>query len=72
MKEILQNLALLETMSICKANNIDCSGTHIYKYPKRYIYALVDSAGLALVTIAYYKNRVPSHVIANYYPERIK
>jgi len=62
MKEILQNLAMIKCINFCKENSIDCSGTHIYKYPRRYTYALIrDEDGLALVTVTFYKNRVPSY-----------
>lgn len=64
MKEILSNLALIDTLNYCKQNNIDCSGTHIYKYPTRQTYALIkDETGAALVTVTFYKNRVPSHFV---------
>ena len=62
MKEVLQNMALLDTNRYCHENNIDMSSTHIYKYPKHFTYALLKSeTGRALVTITYYKNRTPSY-----------
>lgn len=64
MKEVLLNLALIESINFCKENKIDCSGTHIHKYPRRFVYALVkDENGKAIVTTTFYKNRVPSHFI---------
>jgi hypothetical protein len=41
MKEILYNLALIDAITYCKENKIDCSGTHLIKYPRRFTYALV-------------------------------
>ena len=66
MKEILSNLALIDTINFCKAQGIDCSGTHLIKYPRRFTYALVkDDTGRAVVTTTFYKNAVPSHVVHN-------
>ena len=61
MKEILSNLALLENIKFCKVNNIDCSGTHGYKMPRKYHYYLVsDETGKALVVTIFHKSSVPS------------
>lgn len=66
MKEILYNLAMIEAINFCKANNIDCSGTHLYKYPRKFIYALLnDKTGRAVVTVKLHKNQVPTHYITN-------
>ena len=64
MKEILSNLALLENIKFCKENKIDCSGTHLYKMPRKYHYYLVnDETGKALVVTIFHKSQVPSHHI---------
>ena len=64
MKQILANLALFDLTQYCKAHDIDCSGTHVYKYPRKYIYALVqDESGKALVTVSFTKNQAPVHSI---------
>lgn len=64
MKEILFNLALIDAMTYCKNNNIDCSGTHLSKYPRRFMYSLIKSkTGEAILTTTFYKNSVPNHVI---------
>lgn len=64
MKEILYNLALIDTINFCKANSIDCSGTHLYKYPRRFTYALCkDDTGRAIVTVTFHKSAVPTHSI---------
>ena len=55
-------MANIDALEFCRKNNIDCSGSHVYKYPRRFAYALVrDSDGRALVTVTYYKNRVPTY-----------
>lgn len=66
MKEILFNLALLDAINYCKEHKIDCSGTHLVKYPRRFTYALVNSEnGRAIITTTFYKNRVPSRYLHN-------
>lgn len=68
MKEILYNLALIDTINFCKEKGIDCSNTHLYKYPRRFTYALLNSeTGRSIVTVTFYKNAVPTHTI-NYLP----
>ncbi len=62
MKEILLNLALIDLCNFCKANDIDCSGTHIYKYPRRFTYALLkNETGRAIATVTFSKSAVPTH-----------
>ena len=64
MKEILHNLANILLIGFCKDEGIDCSGTHIYKYQRRYTYALVKTdTGKAIVTMTFYKNKVPNYSI---------
>jgi len=64
MKEILANLALIDAIKFCRENNIDPSGTHLYKYPRRFTYALVrDEDGRAVITTTFYKNSTPVHFI---------
>ena len=64
MKEILFNLALIHTLNFCKQNDIDPSGSHLFKYPRRFTYALVnDKTGQAIVTVSFYKNRVPEYSV---------
>jgi hypothetical protein len=66
MKEILYNLALIDAITYCKENKIDCSGTHLIKYPRRFTYALVkDDTGRAILTTTFYKSQVPTRVINN-------
>ncbi len=59
MQDILKNIALLDTMRVCVQNNIDTSGTHIYKYPRVFKYALCTQYNEPLVTITYYKKQIP-------------
>jgi negative regulator of genetic competence, sporulation and motility len=64
MKQILENLALIDLINFCKAQKIDCSGTHIYKYPRRFVYALLnDKTGKSVVTVTFHKSSVPTHFI---------
>lgn len=64
MKEILFNLAMIDAINFCKEHNIDCSGTHLYKYPRRFIYSLMkDDDSRAILTTTFYKNQIPTHFI---------
>lgn len=64
MKDYLSNLALIDTINFCKAHGIDPSGTHLVKYPRKQVYALVkDPSGKAIVTTTFYKRSVPTHYI---------
>ena len=65
MKEILNNIALLNLLDYCKANGIDPSGTHLIKYPRKFTYALLkgSTTGKTLVTVTYYKHQTPTYVI---------
>ena len=64
MKEILYNLALIDALTFCKQNGIDPTGTYLYKYPRRFTYALLKyRTGKAIITTTFYKNRVPEHII---------
>lgn len=64
MKEILNNLALLDLINYCNKNNIDCSGTRLYKYPRRFMYSLLkEKTGRTLVTVTFYKNQIPTHFV---------
>jgi hypothetical protein len=62
MKDILSNLALIHASNFCKTNSIDCSGSHLYKYPRKFTYALLNTAtGKALVTVTFHKSSVPTY-----------
>lgn len=64
MKDILLNLALIDVMSFCKEQNIDCSGTHLVKDGRGFKYTLVKSLdGRALVTVTFHKSHVPTHQV---------
>lgn len=66
MEKILFNLALIETTKKCKELKIDCSGSHLIKYHKRWTYALCNNeTGKAIITITFYKNSVPTYFIHN-------
>ena len=62
MKDILFNLALIDTINFCKANGIDCSGSHLEKAKRGYTYTLFqDATGNPLVSVTFHKNQVPTH-----------
>lgn len=64
MKDILFNLALIDTTNFCKVNGVDCSGSHLYKYPRRQTYALLRTkTGRSIVTVTFHKSSVPTHTI---------
>ncbi len=64
MEKVLSNLALIDTINFCNVNKIDCSGTHLVKYPRKFTYALVrDKTGRALVTVNFYKSSIPTHTV---------
>jgi hypothetical protein len=64
MEKILFNLALIDATEFCKDNNIDCSGSHLIKYPRRWVYALCrDEDNRAIITTTFYKNQTPTHFI---------
>ena len=61
MKNIISNLALIHVMKYCKENNIDCSGSHLEKYPRKYKYSLIkDLTGKSIATVIFHKSSVPS------------
>lgn len=69
MEKYLFNLALIDTINFCKANNIDCSGSALWKVTRKptYVLAKYDNGkfGKSLVSVTFHKNQVPSHIIYN-------
>ena len=64
MKEILYNLALLDAINFCKEHKIDCSDTYLYKYPRKFTYALCRGKnGRAILTTTFHKSSVPTHSV---------
>ena len=60
MQQILNNLALIELMNLCKRQNIDCSGTHLYKKERGYTYGLVkDDTQKVIAHVKFFKNSTP-------------
>ena len=57
MEKILKNNALVELLNYCKESGIDPSGTHILKYPRKYMYSLIKDDGSTVATVHYYKDR---------------
>lgn len=66
MEKILNNLALIDLTNFCKANGIDCGGSHLEKRKNTWMYSLVkDEDGKTIVTVKFSKNSVPVHFINN-------
>lgn len=64
MKDILANLALINLNSFCKEYAIDCSGTYLYKYPRKFTYCLKKTDADELVlTVTFHKGQTPTHTI---------
>lgn len=64
MQQILQNLAMIDLITYCKANNIDPSATHLAKNGRGFKYSLChNKTGRAIVTVTFHKNQVPTHSI---------
>jgi hypothetical protein len=62
MKEILYNLALIETINLCKRQAIDCSGSYLVKVERKYTYKLIKSGtGEVLCGVTFYKNSTPQY-----------
>ena len=63
MEKILFNLAMIHALNFCREYKIDCSGSHLYKYPRRFTYALRDETAMAIVTVTFHKASVPTYSI---------
>ena len=62
MKEVLLNLANIYLIGLCKAENIDCSGTHVVKNGRGFTYDLIqDDTQKALVSVTFTKNTQPRY-----------
>lgn len=69
MKDILENLALLNLTIFGKENNLDISGTHLAKNGRGFKYSLVkEETGRAILTVVFHKTSVPTYSI-NYNTE---
>jgi hypothetical protein len=68
MKERLFNLALIDTLNFCKANNIDPSGSHLVKAKRGYKYTLLQTAtNRPLVSVTFKPSSVPEHLVYRTY-----
>lgn len=64
MEKILYNLALINLLEFSKKVGIDCSGTHLIKTPRKYLYTLVKSkTGQRLVAVRFSSHSIPTHII---------
>jgi len=66
MKDIIENMALINLNNFGKENKIDISNTHLVKNGRGFKYSLVkNSDGLAILTICFHKMSVPTYHIIN-------
>lgn len=65
MKEVLQNLALIDLMNFCKENEIDYSGSYVKKMGRGFKYGLFRNDGKFLVGVEFTKNSAPKHIYYN-------
>lgn len=69
MQDILRNLAALDLLEFCKAQNIPANGyngegTTTVKNGRGFKYSLVTvTTGRAIVTVTFHKSSVPTHTI---------
>ncbi len=62
MEKILFNLANIHAITKCKELNIDCSGTHLFKVPRKWTYRLVkDSDNNTVMNVTFHKSQVPTY-----------
>ncbi len=65
MKEIINNLALIDLINFCKENKIDCSNTYLHKYPRKFTYALINNTTKEeKATVTFSKSSVPTHTFS--------
>ncbi len=51
-------------MNYCKEHKIDCSGTHIFRYHRRYTYALVKSDSCKkILDVTFHKSQIPTYLV---------
>ena len=68
MKQILYNLALIESINFCKLQGLDCSGTHLIKAPRGYKYTLLKSDTLKPVaSVIFKRNSTPEYLVYRNY-----
>ena len=64
MKEILENLALIDLNKFCKEHWFDYSGTHLVKNGRGFCYSLVkENTGRAIVSVTFHKSSVPTYYV---------
>jgi len=61
MKDHLRNLANILAIQFCVENDIDCSGSHINKHPRKQMYVLMGKK--PVMTITFHKTSVPTYQI---------
>lgn len=62
MKDILFNLAMLDTLQFCKNYGVDPSGSHLVKDGRGYRYTLTRTeTGKSIVSVVFKPRSVPEH-----------
>lgn len=66
MKQIIENLALINLTEFAKRNQIDISGSYVVKNGRGYNYSLInEKTGRAIITVTFHKSSVPTFIIHN-------
>jgi hypothetical protein len=69
MKDMLQNLALIDLINFCKQNNIPPNGhggegSRVVKRERGFVYELVSATtGKPIVSVRFYKHQTPTHEV---------
>jgi hypothetical protein len=62
MKDVLFNLALIDTTKYCRENGIDYVGSHLVKDGRGFKYSLIRD-DKAIITVEFTKYSVPKHIV---------
>lgn len=62
MQKYLSHLALIDLNNFCEKHNIDISGSHLEKKPRKQIYNLIkDETGKILASVQFHTSQAPAH-----------
>lgn len=64
MDKILFNLALIDTTQFSIAQGLDCSGTYLYKTPRKHTYTLLkQDTKRPVCSVTFHKSSTPTHLV---------
>ena len=64
MQKYLNNLALIHLNNYCKEKKVDYSGSHLYKYSRKQMFALIRTkTNKSIATVFFYTNQTPLYSI---------